>query len=334
MISAEELTARLQSQANRNTYILCASFEDRCKRLARILTSAASDHKKNRLFCISLPDENVLPVLISRRASVRREIESLISPEFISASESVRTISVLAQSNPTENVVIDASGMPRRLLYDMLEVLAASRPHFDDIYLVYNYPHQYLPGTLEITSPLMSFLYPSPALQNDQRIHLVLFPGFNTTETVVALSRVFDPCIQNYDIRIHWVFVHPGTHYGDYERSIGEHIIFREQIRQAAHKFWISKANDFGSIGSMIFNFSEEMSGNDVMVLAGLGPRIVSVPILLSARALRSMNRWTNVLIPTPLFYSSLRSEGEGVDCSAWDLSAEYANMTRKAGAK
>jgi hypothetical protein len=70
-----------------------------------------------------------------------------------------------------------------------------------------------------------------------------------------------------------------------------------------------------------------------MLILAGLGPRIISVPIMLAERALHEfVDKNVNVFVPQPLFYRSVRSKGEGSHSNAWDLSEEYFQIKRLTG--
>jgi len=337
MLTAEALLEQLKESNQRTLFVVCLGFEDRCKGLPRLIGNAKLDGRRNRTLCITLPDENVLPLLVLKRAELRAAIQEFTPAEFKNATEGMEIIRAAAQratqtDGGQDNIVVDVSTMPRNLIFDLLQLIADNRPDFFQVFLTYTHPKEYLSGQLEVLSPLMKPLYADSRLQAREKVLLAMFPGFNPGEAAVALSSVLARCQPLGEIRVKWVFVHPGSKYANYEKAIGQHIVFREHLRDLNHATWICNMHDFRQIGWLIGSFSDELLTEEVMILAGLGPRVISAPLLIAARVLREAGKPVNILVPHQIFYNSLRSTGESPHCSAWDLSQEYARIRQKVG--
>ena len=339
MQDTRDFVQRIISTSRRNLWLFALSFEDRCKALPRLLHVAKADRARNRMMCIVLSDDNVIPHLISKRKENRQDIESLVAPDFTSSRDLFVPLNDAlshATGSAQTNIIVDASAMPRWLIFHILNCIAGYRSAFERVYVVYSHPLRYLPGGLEIPSPFSQFLHDSPEPRDASDVSLVLFPGFNSTETSLVLSRILEPRGSTGSVRMCWAFTHPGSHYEFYERALGEHMVFLELLKKdMTPRVELCRMNDFRQIAAIVTSHGMDLGSEEALFVASLGPRVISVPVFLATAALRSQHKKVNALVPLSLSYNSLRSEGEGRSVT-WDLQGEYrvirSDMTPQSG--
>jgi len=81
-----------------------------------------------------------------KRSGLKNDIQNLVPVEFKSLVE-IDEIVVSAARQEFQigirvNLVLDASTMPRRLIFQLLEHIAAHRPRFEGAFLAYNHPRR------------------------------------------------------------------------------------------------------------------------------------------------------------------------------------------------
>ena len=179
-----------------------------------------------------------------------------------------------------------------------------------------------LTGELEICSPIVRYLYNSPVVYRKAKVLLVLCLGFNVSETAIVISRVFDPNLKDRRVSILWLLTHPGRQYAFYERSLGEHTVFFKYLEGIASEHELCRIDDFTQIGRVIMSVANRLDDDEGLLIGCLGPRVITVPVMLAAHALERRGKPVHVVVPQPLFYKSVRSKGVGekLDGGIWKL--------------
>jgi len=328
---SEDIIDQILKKEVRKIFVFAVSYEDRCIRLPELLSKLNPKRTKNRLICIELPDRNVHPLVSVKRKELKAKIQDLIEPEF-STIDRIKTIldTEICESvtkNQETNIIIDASGMPRGLILNILDHIGKSRNQFNRVFLTYSHPKEYLPGNLEIPSPIIKSLYSFSGVQRSSKVALAIFPGFNISETAVVISRVVDPDMEEQHVRLFWFLTHPGRHYAFYERSLSEHMVFFKFLEGFRSLEILCRMDDFNQIGVELIKLAKGIDDDEAFLVANLGPRIITVPILLTAHALHAKGRKVDVLIPQPLFYNSIRSRGFVGKLDVWNLEEEFSSI-------
>lgn len=342
MKEARDLVESLLQSGDRNLFVICLSFEDRCKSLPRILKANNAPSAKNEVLCFDLPNTRVCPMAVHRRAEIKKELSAIVGHAFLPPDQAMTRIREFAAQEDV-NIVLDVSGMPRRHIFECLRALIAIRQSLQGVHVVYAHPDRYAPESLEIPSPRMPLLFDTPTVRDKQRVKLALFPGFNTGEAALALAQVIDPNKHDQEIHVSWFFGHDASQYSFYERSYGQHIVMlRSLTEQITNEpsIRLYRIHDFQQVSRKIAELWDDLEEDQVLLVAGLGPRIASIPLFLTATALRlkqrravtgvdqvSQRAGVNVLVPQALYYNSLRSQGEGPRMMSWNLEEELSEI-------
>jgi hypothetical protein len=328
MADGRQVLADILGHNGRNLFILTLGFEDRCLAMPRLLKNA--DRSKNRILCIEQDNANVAPVAVLQRRLLRDAITEFIGREFYDEDTAAAAVQDALRREPDTNIVLDTSTMPRRLIAHFLKAIGEYKADYRRSWLFDCQPKDYLSyvsGEQEIPDPAIPTVYDDPDIARQDRLSLVIFPGFNCFETAAILARVINPTRRNQVVGLRWVFCHPGAKYEFYERAVIEHGAFRRYLgnRVQTQYHCLCRMDNALDIASQVVDGARDVLSSGTLIVANGGPRVLLGPIMLTVHALKRTIS-ANVLITQPLSYRSVRSQGEGA-LHAWNLEEEYANI-------
>lgn len=322
----EELIEEVAASA-RALFVLSLGFELRSARVAEILKRINPDRARIRIYCIENDDANVPPLAIEQRTELRQKLDSSVGPEFIRAGDITERVRAwVAAEHPNSSVVIDASAMPRGLLFELLRTLSEIRNTFEQIHLLYTHPDDYVDGVLEEASPFVEALYASPTVRGSTIGALSVFPSFNANETAVVISHVLGGRNVPRALKVELCFAHPGARYRFYERAREAHNALCEYSTGLTLGVRLYRMDDVDDIAGLLISFVRGLGEREALFAAVLGPRVLCAPVFLTVQALRQ-RREANILVTRPLIYRSVRSVGVGTVTDGWRLGVAFRRI-------
>lgn len=327
MNDSNKMITKLIATNGETLFVFVLSFEDRCLTLPTLISSGNSN--KNRIICIDLPDDNVTEVVSIQRMQLKEKIYKLVRPEFVSLDVASKIINdkLINSSGISSELVIDISGMPRRIIFDMLELIAKSRDDFNKVHLIYNHPQQYLLPEGEIASPKMHMLFNNPTIHGNDRVSLIVIPGFNPNETSLAIAQVLDPSLKQREISVYWMFAHGESHYHLYEHAFGRHATLINLYLPSSRHIQIFRLMDFRQLAFRIKGIVSQLQKDEPLFIVNLGPRIICAALFMITKVLIQTGIQVNLMTPERLYYRSLRTMGMESTPLSWELAGEYAQI-------
>lgn len=306
-------------------FVLNRGFEDRCTYTADLLAQRSVDRSRVSILCIEYPEDNLPPLAIRQQRRLKERLKS-IGPDFLNERDAdVRIREWLSRQEREATIVLDASSMPRRVLFGVLAAAAEARPKLIGVKLLYTHPATYVEGLREEPSPFVQTLYPSPR-PKDMRVGcLCLFPSFDPADSSLAISHLLGGSGEHDGVSIELCFAFPGPEYRFPERAREAHMaLLNHAERPPAVR--LVHAGGVDDISARLVEVADGLAHDESLFVAVLGPRILCAPVFLTVQALRQRNIRANILLTRPLVYRSIRSSGHG-RTEGWDLSAALARV-------
>lgn len=322
---AHELIPKLLDNDRSCLFVLALGFEERCLGIPRLLSRTLSC--KHRVVCVKLDDDNVSPAAVDSREDIRKQMDELIQVEYLSAVDVLNHIDRAIEDGHC--VGIDASTMPRKILFDIL--FRAATNNFRDVQLYYAQPQDYsVESEFEVESPNVEAIFREVIPKDFADTAVVLFPGFSSNESTMILSWIMARRAGSAPLCIRWTFCHPGSRYSFYERALEAHAALLQHLdfntKQPRRDPMLCRMDDMDNVAEQIVNVIYPVRTSAVLYVAVLGPRILLGPVFLTVSALRSQGVKAEILVTQQLAYRFVRSLG----CSfihAWDLEQAHRRI-------
>lgn len=285
-------------RTERCTHVVCLSFEDRCIGYPQVLAHAKARGHDHTFLCIMPSNDGVGGELQRRRTTHKGTMTEILPAMSLEPLAEVKR-RLKAIATPM-SFYLDVSAMPRLALITTLSTLVHLSDSSTRLFIIHTDPEEYYHGALQTPGPEMSLVFDEPIPSQGQSFRALMFPGFDLPYSIVALTYLSGLSGKRPNLK--WYFSYPGRKYAFYQRARETH----------AH---LVEHGEFGlypqyHIGLSFERLKADISQSECTVLVPLGPRITCVSIFFAAVWARNKNIKTNIVLPTTLKYSSLRSTG------------------------
>ena len=283
----------------RTTHILCVGFEDRCVAYPRFLAGTKPSADKHTCICLAPQEGGLGGTLRERTALHKAEIQNALPGTSFSSPDALED--KIRGASVSENYCVDLSSMPRQLIFRVLSTVLDRAESSACTYIVYTIPKLFAHGCLQQPGYGAWTLFTNPRLEENRKVTVLIFPGFDREYTNVALAHV--AASTHTDPSLLWFFPFPGRKYAFYQRSMEAHFELIEDTVALSPPYEIMLA--FESLKKQVSALRSER-----MFFVPLGPRSACVSIHLAVAWARKQGFQANVLLPLTRKYTSLRSEG------------------------
>lgn len=288
----------------KSIHIMCLSFERRCLAYPQILRDLNLSAQKHSFFSIRLSDDNVSKFLQELRRENEKAMRNHVpSIQFITFTGIIQRIQNLS---PPINIYIDMSGLPRQYIFLILKAIFENFEEASNvrIFCIYTYPKEYTESPLQEPSTAITYIFGSSASFQEEKISLIILPGFDIEDTNVGLTHLYS--ISNREPDIYWFIPFPGRTYRFYERVIESHFYFLKRVSESKIILFPQE-----QLRLSVNNLRKQIEGlPEPLLVMPLGCRIICISTFLSVVLAQRKKRKIDVMFPQTSIYDSLKSEG------------------------